>query len=306
MWEIQCVHEHGKPTSTAKSMPLYFDTPGLRLDEGYQLDQVEDFPNKPGSKPVVPLSPKPHPKHRTHRRRMNDRQRNQLNRLITVKKFCEDRAPAFTNTPPKGGDVKFASARAKVAALIPQVGAKQAQQASGSYGQTTMDQVVERQELVELLRTTNRTAAAIASDKNDPGLMDRFRMPAVTNDALLVATGEAFANAIMELSLAADFTEHGYEGDIVADLNAEAADLRDAEADQGGALQEQGGATASLPSLLKEGAKAVKTLDAIIKNRFRNDPATLGAWKIASHVITSGGGDEEPPTPPPPSPPPAG
>ncbi len=165
-----------------------------------------------------------------------------------------------------------------------------------------MNQAVERQELVELLRTVNRTAAAIALDRNEPGLMDRFRMPPLSSDALLVASGRAFATAITELNLAADFIEHGYEEDIVADLTAEAADVEEAESSQGGALQNQGGATASLPSLLKQGGNAVKCLDAIIKNRFRNAPGTLGAWKIASHVIsTGGGGGEEPPVETPPA-----
>jgi hypothetical protein len=130
-------------------------------------------------------------------------------------------------------------------------------------------------------------------------------VPPLANDTLLVAAGQAFATAITELNLAADFTEHGYDGDIVADLNAEALDVQEAESSQGGALQGQGGATASLPGLLKQGADMVKCLDAVIKNRFRNDPTVLGAWKIAGHVMsTGGGGEEESPTPP--APPPAG
>lgn len=282
-------------------MPLYFDTPGLRFDQGYRWDQVEDFPNKPGDTPPD-TSPKPTPNHRTHKRRMNDRQRNQTGRLINVKKFCADHVAAFTNTPPKGGDAKFTAAQGQISTLLQQITAQQTTQASGSYGQATMNQAVERQELVELLRTVNRTAAAIALDRNEPGLMDRFRMPPLSSDALLVASGRAFATAITELNLAAEFTEHGYEQDIVADLTAEAADVEDAESSQGGALQDQGGATASLPSLLKQGGNAVKCLDAIIKNRFRNDPGTLGAWKIASHVVsTGGGGGEEPPVETPPA-----
>ncbi|GEM_PF-2297054 len=41
--------------------------------------------------------------------------------------------------------------------------------------------------------------------------------------------GNAFADAIEELNLAADFTDHGYETDVVADLRAEAQDVIDAE-----------------------------------------------------------------------------
>lgn len=279
-------------------MPIYWDTPGLKYDDGYHWDQEENFPLRPGEHPaedVVRL------KRTTRKYRMNDRQRNQLNCLIRVEAFCEARASAFTgNTPPKPGDDKFTTLYAGVTALIPQITGKQATQAGGGYGQATMDQAVEREELLDLLRSTNRTAAAIAIDKNDPGLIDRFRMPASHNDAQYAATGLAFADAIVELSLAADFTAHGYEGNIVADLRAESQDVLDAEGDQGGAAQTQGAATAALPSLLRKGRDQVKCLDAIVKNRYRNDPATLGAWKIASHVTKSGGGEEagHPPAPP--------
>ena len=286
-------------------MPLYFDTPGLRFDAGYHWDQVEDFPHKPGSAPTT-LLPKPHPQHRAHSHRMNDRQRNQLNRLINVKQFCLDHTPDFTNTPVKPGDAKFATAKTALTALIPQITAHQSTQASGSYGHASMNQAVERQELVDLMRAVNRTANAIAIDQNEPGIMDRFRMPPLSNDALLVATGQAFATAITELNLAAEFTEHGYEGDIVADLNAEALDVQEAESEQGGALQNRGGATASLPSLLKQGANLVRCLDAVVKNRFRNSPETLGAWKIASHVMSTGGSAVPVVPPTPPAPPPAG
>lgn len=80
---------------------------------------------------------------------------------------------------------------------------------------------------------------------------------------VLAATGDAFAAAITELSLASG----------------------------------QAGAAAALPGLLKQGRNLVKCLDTVIKNRFRNDAETLGAWKTASHLTASGGGSEEPPAP---------
>ena len=143
-----------------------------------------------------------------------------------------------------------------------------------------------------------------------------------TIDAMLVAAGWAVQDdkafdpsafisiALRKVALVWNKTQVSLPGlarqtSIVADLNAEALDVQEAESSQGGALQGQGGATASLPGLLKQGADMVKCLDAVIKNRFRNDPATLGAWKIASRVMsTGGGGEEEPPAPP--TPPPAG
>lgn len=278
-------------------MPLYWDTPGLKYDSGHKWDQEEDF--VPDTSPIFPSAKI---QHRTRPYRMNDRQKNQVNRLIRVKAFCTQQAPAFTNTPAKAGDAKFASARTALDVLLPQITTRQSTQASGRYGQASMDQAVEREELLELLRTVNRTAAAIAIDKADPGLMDRFRMPSTNNDLVFAATGDAFAAAITELSLAADFTEHGYEGDIVADLTAEAQDVRDAEENQGSALSGQAGATASLPGLLKQGRDLVKCLDVVFKNRFRNNAEVLGAWKVASHVTSTGGSIEEAPPPTPPTP----
>lgn len=284
-------------------MPIYLDTPGLRLDEGYHLDQTEDFPNKPGS--AQSKAPAQLIKHRTSKHRMNDRQRNQTHRLLRVKAFCADHAPDFTNAPAKPGDAKFNGAKTALDALIPLITGRQAVQASGGFGQASTDQKGERQELVELLRTVVRTASAIATDLNNPGIMDRFRMPASNNDVVLANAGDAFADAITELNLASGFTDHGYEGDVVADLRAEAQDVRDAEGAQGDALYTQVGATASLPGLLAQGRDHVKCLDAVIKNRFRNNAEVLGQWKTASHV-TALPGTPPPPAPPAPPTPPAG
>lgn len=282
-------------------MPLYFDTPGLRLDEGYHWDQVEDFLLKPGE--VQAPSVTPHSiKQRASKHHMNDRQRNQVQRLIRVKNFCSEHAPKFTNTPAKPGDVKFNGSKTALDALLPLITAQQATQASGGFGEASTNQAVEREELVELMRRVNRTAAAIAVDANQPGIMDRFRMPASNNDVLLAAAGKAFADAITELNLMAAFTEHGYEGDVVQDINDEAQDVTDAEGSQGGALSNQSGATASLPSLLKQGRDLVQCVGTILRNRFRNNPGLLGAWKTASHVVASPGGPP-PPSPAPPAPP---
>lgn len=238
------------------------------------------------------------PQHPTRLHRMNDRQRNQVQRLLRVKGFCDEYAPLFTNTPPKPGDVKFAAGRTAIGTLLTQIQGRQAVQASGSFGQASGRQEVERLELVELMRAVIRTAGAIADERDDPALIDRFRMPRGTNDVELVARANAFADAIVELNLAAAFTEHGYEGDVVADLRAEAQDVTDAEQEQGSAQGTQKGATASLPGLLRDARIQVQALDAVIRNRYRNDPDMLARWQTASHVVASGGGGTEPPAPP--------
>lgn len=234
---------------------------------------------------------------------MNDKQRNQVNRLIRVKKFMTTHAPKFTNTPAKPGDAKFNASLAAVGPLREQIRTHQTTQASGAFHQETTNQEQERLDVRNLMSQINRTAAAVALDLDDPGIMDRFRIPPNGSDAQLVTAARAFAAAITELNLAAGFADHGYEGDPVADLIAEAEDVEETEGDQGGALGEQKGATESLPVLLKQARVLVQCVDTIIKNRFRNDPAMLGEWKVASHVTaTPGNEEEEEPPPAPPTP----
>jgi hypothetical protein len=43
-------------------------------------------------------------------------------------------------------------------------------------------------------------------------------------------------------------------------------------------------ATAGIKSKLARAAKLRKEIDPIVRNKYRNDPATLAAWKSASHV----------------------
>ncbi len=53
-----------------------------------------------------------------------------------------------------------------------------------------------------------------------------------------------------------------------------------------------GGSHGSASRPAEQGRNLVKCLDTVIKNRFRNDAETLGAWKTASHITASGGGSE--------------
>ena len=239
---------------------------------------------------------------------MNDKQRNQVARLLRVQGFLNEHAGNFGNAPGKPGDAKFAAARTSINGLVTEITGKQAEQASGGFSAATTNQEVEREELLDLMRLVVGTAQAIAIEKGTPGIMDRFRMPASNSDVVLAAAGDAFADAIVDLSLATEITEHGYEDDIVADLRAEAADIRTAEQAQGTALSGQVAVTAALPVLLKEAANVITTLTSVIKIRFRRDPDMLAAWKTASHATATPKGDGGPPspTPTPPTPPPGG
>jgi hypothetical protein len=231
---------------------------------------------------------------------MNKRQKNEGQMLVRVQTFVTDKAPAFTNTPPKPGDAKYQATLPLLADAIAKLGGKAAIQAGGGYGEETQDQRVLRSEVEETLRSINRDAATIATEKGQPGLMDRFRMPYGSGDTELRAKLLGFADAIEELGLAADFVDLGQE-ETPASLRQMAADFEGSEGDQGGALGEQAGATAVIPAVLREGRGHVKVFHSLISNRFKDDPETLGAWKTVSRVQRDGGGSngDAPPSPPP-------
>ena len=43
-------------------------------------------------------------------------------------------------------------------------------------------------------------------------------------------------------------------------------------------------ATAAIDALVERGRKIVRELDAIVRNKYRNDPATLVGWESVIHV----------------------
>ena len=63
-------------------------------------------------------------------------------------------------------------------------------------------------------------------------------------------------------------------------------------------------AAAAIDDAMDKGAVAVRKLDAIVKNKYANNPAVLAKWTSASHTEREprrGEGSAAPPPPPPPS-----
>ena len=60
------------------------------------------------------------------------------------------------------------------------------------------------------------------------------------------------------------------------------------------------GATTELDATLAKALQAVRVLDVIARNKYRNDPAVLAAWITASHTVRSPRSTKPEPTPPPP------
>jgi hypothetical protein len=149
--------------------------------------------------------------------------------------------------------------------------------------------------LYEHLLAINVTARALALDT--PGLETKFRMPRSGTDQALLTVGRAFAaNAV---PLAGACQQHEMPANFIDELHAAIMALEEAISGRARNRDSRVAATASWEATVERGIKAVQRLNAIVRNKFRDDPAALAAWESASHVERR----SRPVAPPQPAPP---
>lgn len=137
-----------------------------------------------------------------------------------------------------------------------------------------------REALLEDLRAINRSARAMA--RRIPGIDDKFRMPRKLNDQAFLTVALMFA-ADAE-PLAEEFAKYELPANFLADLRADIAAFEKACADQSSAQNSATDANETIDDLIATGLDIVRDLDAVVKNRYRNDALTLSAWTRAAHV----------------------
>ena len=151
---------------------------------------------------------------------------------------------------------------------------------SGMAFQGTASRGEARQALREDLEAINRTARAMSADV--PGLDDKFRMPPHGNDQLLLNAARAFHTDATPLKT--QFIAHELPADFLEDLLADIEALEAAMATQSTGVGQRVAAGAAIESALEQGGVTVRKLDAIIKNKYRNNAAVLAQWTSASHT----------------------
>src|SRR4051812_15526002 len=135
-----------------------------------------------------------------------------------------------------------------------------------------------------------------------PGLEDKFRAPRSTSDQALLATARAFAADALPRK--AEFIRRGMPDDFLEDL---AADIEDFEQSINQMIQKRGGqvaATAAIDDVIERGVNVARELDAIMRNKYADDAATLAAWLSVSRMErrarpTAAATTDAPPTPAP-------
>ena len=196
--------------------------------------------------------------------------------FVRVANFAEERPDAFA------GRTLAGVTAAELKHVIETLTEAATSQTSGlsSVQRATAERMTARETLRESMHAIARTARVMALDT--PGLENKFRLPRSGSDPALLQTARAFAADAAALK--DEFLRHEIPATFVEDFKQEIADLERAMGQQNTGRGAHVSATASVESAAERGMNAVRKLDAIVRNKFRDDPATLAAWESARHV----------------------
>jgi len=226
---------------------------------------------------------------------MDDLETRRLEMFLRVRQFGATHAATFPATS-RGGEL-LAVVDASITELENQAAA-QASGASAAREGTTLKSTA-REALRDDLEAISRTARAISL--TTPGLDDKFRSPRNVGDQALLTTARSFA--LDAEPLKAEFIRRGLPADFLEDLAADIETLADAVNRRELKSAARVAAGAAIDEAVEQGLNAVRELHAIVRNVFRNDPATLAEWTTTSHIERQPRRrSTEPPAPPPPAP----
>jgi hypothetical protein len=153
--------------------------------------------------------------------------------------------------------------------------------------------------LQEDMKAISRTARAMALTM--PGLDDKFRMPQNVGAQGWLTAARTFATEAEPLK--DEFIRRGMAANFLEDFKADIAALQElinSKAQKTGAGV---AATAAIDDAIERGLNAVRELDAIVRNIFRDNPAVLAEWTSANHIERAPrrANGEAPPAPPAPA-----
>jgi hypothetical protein len=199
-----------------------------------------------------------------------------LEMFVRVDAFRAERAQAFPSD--SLGGQQFAI----VAEAIQHLNEALTTQTSGlsSVQQATASRTEASERLREDMQAVARTARVMAEDT--PGLENKFRLPRSGSHQALLIAARAFVTDATPLK--DEFLRHELHATFIEDMQADMADLERSMGGQNTARDTHVTATASIDSTFERGMKAARRLDAIVRNKYRDDPATLAAWESARHV----------------------
>lgn len=207
---------------------------------------------------------------------MNTKDIRLLEMLIRVHQFCVARADSFTANS-RGGELLTL-----IAAVIAEMEGHASEQESSRRAakERTAQKKVARKHLREHLETISRTARAMS--RTAPGLADKFRMPTSFAEQASLAAARSFAADAEPLK--AEFIRRGLPSDFLETFNTRIDALEELINSHALKTGARVAATVAVSDAAERGHQAVRELDAVVRNIFRDDPAALAEWESASHV----------------------
>ncbi|MGI8467180.1 MAG: hypothetical protein ACR2N3_01885 [Pyrinomonadaceae bacterium] len=113
------------------------------------------------------------------------------------------------------------------------------------------------------------------------GISELFRMPRNMTDQNLAAAN-AFIAAMSPYEDA--FIEYDLPADFLSDLTDDITAFQQSMNAPSSARDTHVAATAEIGAVVRRGMQAVRILDGVVKNKYRDNVGKLAAWTTASHV----------------------
>ena len=207
---------------------------------------------------------------------MNDRETRKFQMFLRVQDFGDAHASDFAAA--SLGKQLFT----KLSDIIAEIEGHSASEVSGvgvaRQGTTTRGQAIDA--VREDLEAISRTAAAMADEV--PGIEDKFRLPRNNGVQHLLSAARAFF--VDATPLKAQFIARELPADFLEDLQADIDALEAAISKQGSGVGSHVAAGAAIDDAIGRGTETVRKLDAIVRNKYANNPPVLAEWSSASHT----------------------
>jgi hypothetical protein len=232
---------------------------------------------------------------RKRRSPMNDTQTRIYEMLTRVRDFGAAHATSFPAA--SLGGQKFVTVGSVVDELE-QHGTAQSVSSSAAKTNTGTKKTA-RDEVRRKMTAISETARTMESTM--PGITATFRIPNTNGDQALLNSARAFLESATPLKN--EFISREMPADFLEDLTGAINSYESAYNSKNLNTEKRVTATAAIDAVVERGRELVRELDAIVRNKFRSDAATIAAWESASHVERSPRRKNETSAPTPPTPP---
>jgi len=207
---------------------------------------------------------------------MKDTEKRAYETFVRVDGFGETYSASFPEGS-RGRDL-FAEMKGTITELGGHAEAQASQRSAAAQGTAARDAA--RKALRKSVEAISNTARAMSF--SSPGLDKRFSLPRGNNDRALLTTARSFLADAAPLK--AEFLRNELPADFLERLAAQIQSFEQNIAVQNRSRGARVTATSAIKNAVVRGLAVLRQLDAVVRNKFAANPATLAAWESASHT----------------------